>query len=146
MAARDRWVWVTATADVVDHAVILADHAAAIAAGEPCPSLCGRRFWAAPMITTPNDPCPRCALFVRARASMRPVENRLAGLDPGRWVALLKSRAPVASSRATRCASPRRGNRPQLVVELRRRTSSKLEARGSTTDHPPRGARPAPDA
>jgi hypothetical protein len=71
-------VWVTAFRGVVDHAVIQSD----LAAGSRQPgrgfrSVCGERFWSAPMICEPGPRCDSCTRHVRARATMRSANERL---------------------------------------------------------------------
>lgn len=88
-AASGRVVWVTAMGGAVDHAVEQGD----LAAGVGCPgrgfwSVCGDRFWAAPMVAEPGAACCRCARFLRARASLRGAEERVARRESplGRWL------------------------------------------------------------
>lgn len=114
--ARERVVWVTATGGTVDHAVTPEDLSAGIGqAGNGFMAVCGRRFWAAPLVAEPGPTCFRCVRFLRARASMRSAEERLRvpryrrDSPVGRWLSALLSRsakAGTASSRHARGASP----------------------------------------
>lgn len=81
VAARARTVWVTAQGGVTDHAVLQLDLARWTR--EPARgvrSICGDAFWPAPMIANPGPHCFRCVRYMRARATLRSADERLAGL------------------------------------------------------------------
>lgn len=88
MAISKIWFsWITAHDDLTEHAVSDNAHEASLAAGAGTfEALCGIRFLAASMDVGPARRCPRCASFVRARNTMRDLDQRMAA---GRRSALL---------------------------------------------------------
>lgn len=108
-------MWVTAQGGAVDHAVTQLDLGRwATELGPGLPSICGERFWPAPMIAEPGLRCFRCVRYLRARATLRDAEERLAGLPRDRresiirrfLAAVVPAKAPVASPHPPRGASP----------------------------------------
>lgn len=68
MVAGKHLVWVTAAGQDVDHAVTSRGLASAVGSvGAEAIAVCGQRFWAAPLIADPGQPCAPCA----RRAPMR---------------------------------------------------------------------------
>lgn len=79
MGSRQHTTWVTSAVAPVDHAVTDDAMAAGIAARAAFVAVCGARFFSAPMAAAPGPVCTNCRRFVVARASSRPVEQRMAG-------------------------------------------------------------------
>ena len=74
IALRVRTTWITAQSDGIEHAVD--DDAQAMRPGTFSP-LCSVAFFPAPMEFAPLGRCPRCTAVLRARASLRDVEDRM---------------------------------------------------------------------
>lgn len=61
MVAGKHLVWVTAAGQAVDHAVTSRGLASAVGpVGTEVLAVCGQRFWAAPLIADPGQPCAPC--------------------------------------------------------------------------------------
>lgn len=71
-------VWVTSLEHGVDHAVTDEEMAAAMADGREFATVCGTTMLPAPMVCASRPPCPRCVLFLRARAQLRDLAARMA--------------------------------------------------------------------
>jgi len=94
--------WLTCLDDQLDHTVAVRSVASMVNGGVvEQDALCGIVFATAPPGCIPRPPCPSCAVFVRARDSLRGAQERLSTDQAGRhtrlgWWRRLRSRQKVS--------------------------------------------------
>lgn len=118
--------WFLCMIDGRDHAVTDEDFATGRGRGGRCESLCGHLVMTGSAMLSPGPRCVRCHDYLRARASLRTVEERIA---PARhrklgWFHRLlhRSQSPVVSLPRTPpdAVSPERGGRTPTQIGANR--------------------------
>ncbi|GDY33716.1 hypothetical protein GTS_53490 [Gandjariella thermophila] len=128
-------MWVTCVLDGTDHAVTDTAMATGITSDTATwEAVCGTQFVPAPLICPPCPPCPSCVAFVRARATMRDLDQRMTPARHGRHGLLARvlrrrSKPPAVPPSS---APPTRDGRPPLPTASRSGSASSERDRGGT--------------